>query len=50
MGKGPSTFKKLDVKRALQACSAAGVAVKRVEIDKAGKIVVVAGGERKREG
>jgi hypothetical protein len=43
MGKGPSTFKKNDVKRALQAAVTAGIEVQRFEIDKAGKIVVVAG-------
>jgi hypothetical protein len=43
MGSGPSAFKKADVKRALQAATAAGIEVKRVVIDKAGKIVIVAG-------
>jgi hypothetical protein len=39
MSKGPSTFHKLDVKRAIQAVELAGKKVARVEIDKAGKII-----------
>jgi hypothetical protein len=48
MGKRPSKFKKLDVKRVLQACSAAGVAVKRVEIEH-GKIVLIFGDTNTRQ-
>lgn len=43
MARGPSTFKKQDVTRALRATIAAGVEVARVEIDKDGKIVLVTG-------
>jgi hypothetical protein len=42
MGRGPSTFKKEDVTRAVRAAIAAGIQVQRVEIDPAtGKIVIV---------
>jgi hypothetical protein len=43
MPRAPSTFRKHDLTRAVQAVLAAGVGVQRVEVDKAGKIVVVAG-------
>jgi hypothetical protein len=43
MGRGPCTFRQKDVTRALKAARAAGVEVAKVEIDKDGKIVVVAG-------
>jgi hypothetical protein len=42
MSRGPSTFRQQDVTRALRATVAAGIEVERVEIDKDGKIVVVA--------
>lgn len=41
--KRQSTFKQQDVTRALRATHAAGVAVSRIEIDRAGKIVIVTG-------
>ena len=41
MSKGPSTFRKSDVKRGIEALELAGKRVARVEIDKAGKIVIV---------
>lgn len=44
MGHGPCTFKKRDVKTALQAVRESGVEVARVEIDKTGKIVIIAAG------
>jgi len=37
------TFKQTDVTRAVKAVVAAGVEVARIEIDKAGKIVILAG-------
>jgi len=37
------TFRQTDVTRAIRAAQAAGVSVGRVEIDKSGKIVIVAG-------
>ena len=41
----PCTFRQQDVTRALRAVDAAGRQVQRVEIDRAGKIVVVIVGE-----
>jgi hypothetical protein len=43
MSRGAQTFKQGDVTKALKAASAAGMDVKRVEIDREGKIVIVAG-------
>lgn len=45
MARGVCTFRQQDVTRAVRAVVAAGVGVKRVEVDKAGKIVVIAGSE-----
>lgn len=41
MARGPCTFKQRNVTRALRATVAAGFDVRRVEIDPAGKIVLV---------
>jgi hypothetical protein len=41
MSRGPCTFKQRDVTKAVKAIVAAGVQVERVEIDKAGKIIIV---------
>jgi hypothetical protein len=43
MSRGAQTFKQIDVTKALKGAVAAGVDVKRVEIDREGKIVIVAG-------
>jgi hypothetical protein len=43
LARGPSTFRQLDVTRAVKGTRAAGVPVARVEIGKDGKIVVIAG-------
>ena len=43
MARGRLTFRKHDVKRAVEAARAAGIEVSRVEIDKNGKIVIVGG-------
>jgi hypothetical protein len=43
MARGPCTFRQLDVTRALRATAAAGLKVQRIEIDKYGKIIVIAG-------
>jgi hypothetical protein len=41
MSRAPSTFRQGDVTRALRAAAAAGLVVHKVEIDRAGKIVLV---------
>ena len=41
MARGPSSFRLVDVTRALRAVAAAGVGIVRVEVDRDGKIVVV---------
>jgi hypothetical protein len=43
MARRASTFRQRDVTRALKATVAAGVGVRRVEIGKDGKIVVITG-------
>ena len=42
MPRAPSTFRQQDVTRAVKAVAAAGVHIARIEIDKAGKIVIIA--------
>jgi hypothetical protein len=41
MPRHPSTFRQRDMTRAVRAVVAAGVDVKRVEVDRSGKIVVI---------
>jgi hypothetical protein len=43
MSRAPQTFRQRDVTKAVKGVTAAGVTVAKVEVDKAGKIVVVAG-------
>ena len=38
----PSAFRQQDVTKAVKAVAAAGVHIARIEIDKAGKIVIIA--------
>jgi len=46
MSKGQHTFKQGDVTKALKGAVNAGIKVKRIEIDRAGKIVVFTGEDR----
>ncbi len=43
MSRGPSTFRKRDMTRAVKAVVAAGLDVARVEVDKTGRFVIIAG-------
>jgi hypothetical protein len=43
VSRGPLPFRQTDVARAVRGAIAAGLSVQRVEVDKAGKIVVVVG-------
>jgi hypothetical protein len=43
MARGQCTFKQGDITKAVKAVVAAGIEVARVEVDKDGRIVVVAG-------
>jgi hypothetical protein len=44
MPRTPSAFRQQDVTKAVRAVAAAGVHIARVEIDRAGKIVIIAAG------
>jgi hypothetical protein len=41
VSRGPQTFKQRDVSAAIRAAKTAGLEVARVEVDRAGKIVIV---------
>lgn len=43
MSRGPATFKQSDLERALKVAEKAGLPVRRFEIDRNGKIIIVAG-------
>jgi imidazolonepropionase-like amidohydrolase len=43
LSRGPTTFRQRDVAAAIKAARQAGIVVGRIEVDKAGKIVIVAG-------
>ena len=45
MASAPSTFRQRDVTRAVTAVTKAGVNIRRVEIDRAGKIAIITGSE-----
>jgi hypothetical protein len=45
MPRAPSSFRQKDVTRTVKAVVAAGMVVRRVEVDRAGKIVVITGAE-----
>jgi hypothetical protein len=42
MTRRPATFRQCDVTKAVKAVAAAGVGIARIEIDKAGKITIIA--------
>jgi hypothetical protein len=51
MTRAPATIRKADLRRAVEAVTAAGQIVARVEVDPNGKIVIVTAGElERREG
>lgn len=51
MARAPVIFRKADLRRAVEAVTAAGQVVARVEVDPSGKIVIVTAGEvERREG
>jgi hypothetical protein len=50
MTRAPSTFRQQDVTRAVKAVTAAGVHIARIEIDRSGKIAIIAMAEPKRLG
>jgi hypothetical protein len=50
MSRAPSTFRQQDVTRAVKAVAAAGVHIARIEIDKAGKIVIITAGASDQHG
>jgi hypothetical protein len=43
MGRGLCIFKQRDITKAVKAVAAAGVEIARIEVDRDGRIVVVAG-------
>jgi hypothetical protein len=45
VARAPSTFRQRDMTRAVKAVTKAGVNIRRVEIDLAGKIAIITGSE-----
>jgi hypothetical protein len=43
MSRAPATFKRRDVKAAIKAAVDAGVSIARIEVDREGRIIIVAG-------
>jgi hypothetical protein len=43
MSRAPAMFKQRDVKAAIKAAVAAGVSVARIEVDREGRIIIIAG-------
>jgi hypothetical protein len=43
MSRAPATFTQRDVKAAIKAAVAAGVSVARIEVDREGRIIIIAG-------
>jgi hypothetical protein len=50
MTRAPSTFRQQDVTRAVKAVTRAGVNIARIEIDRTGKIAIIAMAEPKQLG
>jgi hypothetical protein len=51
VSRAPAIFRKADLQKAVEAVTAAGQVVARVEVDRNGKIVIVTAGEpERREG
>ena len=49
MARSPATFRKADLRRAVEAVTAAGQVIARVELDPNGRIVIVTTGELERK-
>jgi hypothetical protein len=49
MARSPATFRKADLRRAVEAVTAAGQVIARVEVDPNGRIVIVTTGELERK-
>jgi hypothetical protein len=43
MGRGPSSFREIDVRRAIKAARAAGIEVERIDVKKGGGFSIIPG-------